>query len=115
MSDKPLDKLPASPGEDARWSNSTVVLYERQIAFLQQFTKDIEQRTGHIISKGELVRAMIDALIWSGVDETLIAALYGSSSDEALSSIEITSPNQSIRSSADLLRDILVEILKDDM
>lgn len=108
------DGLPTSPGEDARWSKSTIVLYDRQIAFLQRFTKDIEQRTGHIIGNGELVRSLIDALIWSGVDETLIAAMYGSRSDESLSEVEITSPNQSLRSSADLLRDVLVEILKED-
>ena len=113
MSDKP-EKLPTSPDEDARWSKSTIVLYDRQIAFLQQFTKDIELRTGHIISNGELVRALIDALIWSGVDETLVAAMYGSHSDESLSDVEITSPTQTLRSSADLLRDILVEILKED-
>lgn len=103
--------LPRTPLEDAKWARSTVVLYDRQIAFLQQFSQEIQKRTGHTVSGPEIVRALVDALTWSGLDETLIAAMYGSSSDET--EVEVTSPMSAVPSSADLLRDRLVEILRD--
>ncbi|MFH1810295.1 MAG: hypothetical protein ABIJ09_16235 [Pseudomonadota bacterium] len=105
--------LPQSPLGDAQWSRSTVLLFERQIAFLDHLSQDIETRTGHRVTQAEIVRSLVDAVIWSGVDETIIAAMYGSERETVAADAEVTSPDAAPRSSAELLRDVLVDLLRE--
>ncbi len=105
--------LPKTPLEDAKWGRSTVVMFERQIAFLDRFAIDIKERTGHIVTPAEIVRGLVDALIWSGADTTVIAAMYGTDQDEEPVVAEVTSPQANLRSSADVLRDVLTAMLSE--
>jgi hypothetical protein len=98
--------------DDAR-SHSTVLLFDRQIAFLDRLVAELASRTGHHVTSAEVVRALLDAVIWSGVDETLIAAMYGSEREQVPFEAEITAPDASVRTSAERLRDALVQLLRE--
>jgi len=49
------------------WSKITVVLLDRQVAFLDRLAVDIRLRHGVAISRAELIRALIEAMIQSDV------------------------------------------------
>lgn len=98
--------------DDAR-TRSTVLLFDRQIAFLDHLVEELASRTGHRVTRADVVRALIDAVIWSGVDETLIAAMYGSEREQVAADAEVTAPDASVRSSAERLRDALVQLLRE--
>lgn len=99
--------------DDDSQSRATVLLFDRQIAFLDHLVEELGTRTGHRVTRAEVVRALVDAVIWSGVDETLIAAMYGSERDQVPADAEVTSPDASVRSSAERLRDALVQLLRE--
>lgn len=58
------------PIHEEDWTKVTVVLYNRQIVFLDRLANDIRANTGAAISRAEIVRALIDVLAGSEIDVT---------------------------------------------
>jgi hypothetical protein len=52
------------------WSKITVVLLNRHIVFLDRLAVDIRLEHGKAISRAELLRALVEAAIQSGMDLT---------------------------------------------
>jgi uncharacterized protein (DUF2342 family) len=50
------------------WSKVSVVLFDRQIHDLDRLTKDMRDRNGKAMNRAEIIRALIDGLIESGMD-----------------------------------------------
>lgn len=50
------------------WSKVSVVLFDRQIVRLDRLASDIRQKTGQVVNRAALIRAVIDGLFDSGVD-----------------------------------------------
>ena len=67
------------PGRPAKlagtWTRSTVILEYRQIAALDHLSADIRGKAGPAVNRAELIRAMIDAVLASGIDLTGAASL----------------------------------------
>ena len=53
-----------------QWTKVTVVLMDREIAFLDSLVADIRAASGPVISRSHLIRALIDALAESDLDLT---------------------------------------------
>ncbi len=53
---------------EGTWARVTVVLLNRQTAFLDRVCGDIRERQGKAISRAEIIRAALDALRDSGFD-----------------------------------------------
>jgi hypothetical protein len=60
------------------WSKVSVVLFDRQIAHLDRLATDIRGKSGKVLNRAEIIRALIDGLIDSEMDIT------GSSSEADL-------------------------------
>ena len=58
------------PSNAERWTKVTVVLMDREIAFLDRLGGDIRAASGAAIGRAPLIRALIDALAASGLDLT---------------------------------------------
>ena len=52
------------------WSKVSVVLFDRQIHHLDRLAIDIRGKTGKVLNRAEIIRALIDGLIDSGMDIT---------------------------------------------
>jgi len=52
------------------WSKVSVVLFDRQILHLDRLATDIRSRSGKVLNRAEIIRALIDGLIDSGMDIT---------------------------------------------
>jgi hypothetical protein len=52
------------------WSKVSVVLFDRQILHLDRLTTDIRGKSGRVLNRAEIIRALIDGLIDSGMDIT---------------------------------------------
>ena len=52
------------------WSKVSVVLFDRQIHHLDQLSTDIRGKSGRVLNRAEIIRALIDGLIDSGMDIT---------------------------------------------
>ena len=52
------------------WSKVSVVLFDRQILHLDRLSTDIRGRSGKVLNRAEIIRALIDGLIDSGMDIT---------------------------------------------
>jgi hypothetical protein len=52
------------------WSKVSVVLFDRQIVHLDRLAADIRGRSGKVLNRAEIIRALIDGLIDSGMDVT---------------------------------------------
>ncbi len=50
------------------WSKVSVVLFDRQIIHLDRLATDIRGITGRALNRAEIIRALIDGLIDSGMD-----------------------------------------------
>jgi hypothetical protein len=50
------------------WSKVSVVLFDRQILQLDQLAVDGRGREGKVLNRAEIIRALIDGLIDSGMD-----------------------------------------------
>jgi hypothetical protein len=48
----------------------SVVLFDRQISHLDRLTDDGRVRNGRVFNRAEIIRALIDGLIDSGMDVT---------------------------------------------
>ena len=56
------------PVHSETWSKVSVVLFDRQIHDLDRLTKDMRDRNGKAMNRAEIIRALIDGLIESGMD-----------------------------------------------
>lgn len=52
------------------WSKVTVVLFNRQIVYLDRLAANIRARSGAAISRAQLIRSLLDAVADAGVDLT---------------------------------------------
>ncbi len=58
------------PSHTEQWTKVTVVLFDRQIVFLDRLCADIRATSGVAISRAHVIRALIDALTESDLDLT---------------------------------------------
>lgn len=58
---KATRQLGRPKGQEA-WEKVTVVLYERQILFLDRLTVDLRAKSGAKVKRAEVIRALIDGL-----------------------------------------------------
>jgi hypothetical protein len=58
------------PIHDEAWTKVTVVLFNRQIVFLDRLAANIRARSGAAISRAQLIRALLDAVADADVDLT---------------------------------------------
>jgi hypothetical protein len=58
------------PVHQETWSKVSVVLFDRQIQHLDQLSTDIRDKRGRVLNRAEIIRALIDGLIDSGMDIT---------------------------------------------
>jgi hypothetical protein len=58
------------PIHDEAWTKVTVVLFDRQIAFLDRIAANIRSQSGAAISRAQLVRALLDAVGDADIDLT---------------------------------------------
>lgn len=52
------------------WTKATVVLFNRQIVFLDRLAANIRAQSGAAISRAQLIRSLIDALADADIDLT---------------------------------------------
>jgi hypothetical protein len=58
------------PSHTEQWTKVTVVLFDRQIVFLDRLCADIRATSGVAISRAHVIRALVDALAGSDLDLT---------------------------------------------
>jgi hypothetical protein len=58
------------PIHDEAWTKVTVVLFDRQITFLDQLAADIRGKTGATMSRAQIIRAFVDSIRDAAVDLT---------------------------------------------
>lgn len=58
------------PVHDEAWTKVTVVLFNRQIVFLDRVAANIRAKSGAAISRAQLIRAVLDAISDADVDLT---------------------------------------------
>src|SRR6476661_8838685 len=51
------------PVHDEAWTKVTVVLFNRQIVFLDRLAANIRAQSGAAISRAQLIRALLDAVV----------------------------------------------------
>jgi hypothetical protein len=56
------------PTHEESWTKVTVVLFDRQIAYLDGVVQAIRARSGATISRAQLIRALVDAAYEAQVD-----------------------------------------------
>lgn len=69
------------PATHEEWTKVTVVLFNRQIVFLDRLANDIRAKTGAAIRRAEILRALVDVLESEGID------LSGAKSDADLKTL----------------------------
>jgi hypothetical protein len=62
------------PVHDEAWTKVTVVLFDRQITFLDQLAGDIRSNTGASMSRAQIIRAFVDSIRDAGVDLTSVTS-----------------------------------------
>ena len=58
------------PSHTEQWTKVTVVLFDRQIVFLDRLCADIRATSGVAISRAHVIRGLVDALTESDIDLT---------------------------------------------
>ena len=58
------------PVHNETWSKVSVVLFDRQILQLDRLALTIRHANGRVLNRAEIIRALIDGLIDSGMDVT---------------------------------------------
>jgi hypothetical protein len=58
------------PVHDEAWTKVTVVLFNRQIVFLDRLSANIRAHSGAAISRAQLIRAVVDAISDADIDLT---------------------------------------------
>jgi hypothetical protein len=56
------------PATHEEWTKVTVVLFNRQIVFLDRLANDIRAKTGAAIRRAEILRALVDVLEGGSID-----------------------------------------------
>jgi hypothetical protein len=56
------------------WTKVSVVMFERQVLELDRLTAAIRSKTGAILTRAEVIRALLDALTESRLDVTSIVS-----------------------------------------
>ena len=56
------------------WSKVSVVLFDRQILHLDRLATEIRGKSGKVLNRAEIIRALIDGLIDSGMDITAVSS-----------------------------------------
>ena len=56
------------PVHQETWSKVSVVLFDRQIVHLDRLAVDIRGKGGKVLNRAEIIRALIDGLLDSGMD-----------------------------------------------
>jgi hypothetical protein len=68
---RPQGRRPGRPPiHDEAWTKVTVVLFNRQIVFLDRLAANIRAQNGAAISRAQLIRALLDAVTDADVDLT---------------------------------------------
>jgi hypothetical protein len=67
---RPVTKRGRRPSHTEQWTKVTVVLFDRQIVFLDRLCADIRAGSGVAISRAHVIRALIDGLTEAGLDLT---------------------------------------------
>ena len=68
---RPQGRRPGRPPvHDEAWTKVTVVLFNRQIVFLDRLAANIRAQSGAAISRAQLIRSLLDAVADSDVDLT---------------------------------------------
>lgn len=68
---RPQARRPGRPPvHDEAWTKVTVVLFNRQIVFLDRLAANIRAQSGAAISRAQLIRALLDAVTDADVDLT---------------------------------------------
>jgi hypothetical protein len=62
------------PVHTETWSKVSVVLFDRQIVHLDRLATAIRDKTGKVLNRAEIIRALIDGLLDSGMDVTAAAS-----------------------------------------
>jgi hypothetical protein len=58
------------PVHHETWSKVSVVLFDRQVFHLDRLATDIRGKSGKLLNRAEIIRALIDGLLDSGMDIT---------------------------------------------
>ena len=58
------------PEHDEAWTKVTVVLFNRQIVFLDRLAANIRAQSGAAISRAQLIRSLVDAVADADIDLT---------------------------------------------
>src|SRR5881296_1779188 len=58
------------PVHNETWSKVSVVLFDRQILHLDRLATDVRGKSRKVLNRAEIIRALIDGLIDSGMDIT---------------------------------------------
>lgn len=58
------------PVHDEAWTKVTVVLFDRQIVFLDRLAANIRAKSGAVISRAQLIRSLVDAVADADIDLT---------------------------------------------
>jgi hypothetical protein len=58
------------PVHNETWSKVSVVLFDRQILHLDRLATHVRGKGGKLLNRAEIIRALIDGLIDSGMDIT---------------------------------------------
>jgi len=56
-----------------RYTKATVVLFDRQVAFLDETCAAVKRETGKSLKRAEIIRALVDALEGSGIQPQQLA------------------------------------------
>jgi len=72
--DPPRRRPGRPPVYDEKWTKVTVVLFDRQITYLDDLTESMRARTGTPISRAQLIRALVDALSEAKIDLSCCAS-----------------------------------------
>lgn len=71
---KRTPSVPRRPGRppvhDEAWTKVTVVLFNRQIVFLDRLAANIRAQSGAAISRAQLLRSLVDAVADADIDLT---------------------------------------------
>lgn len=67
----PQKRRPGRPPiHDETWTKVTVVLFDRQIGFLDRLAENIREKSGATISRAQLIRSLLDAVSAADIDLT---------------------------------------------
>ena len=62
------------PIHNETWSKVSVVLFDRQVHHLDRLGVEIRGKSGKVLNRAEIIRALIDGLIDSGMDITVVSS-----------------------------------------